>query len=523
MDNPPLPSLGPSRLVGSLAPVILLGVFLILAVTSLARKNATFDEVSHIPAGYASVRTGEFRLNPEHPPLAKLLAGLPLLSLGLGDPRDLPEYAGPLKWEGARQWEFGRALLYGSAVPANRIVFWARIPLVLLTAALGLFVYRWSREIHGEAGGLLSLCLFAFSPNLLAHGRLVTTDALISLFSLLASYHLWRNLVAPPGRSWLPYSVALALAFLTKYSAVVLLPGVGGIVLVWLLLEKPPREAARQVLRKFAVATALPLVLVLAFGFGPARPFAYLAGFQEAFAKLSTDYPFYLAGRLSKDGFYSYYVVAFLLKTPIPTLLLIAASLLTLRKHPRVALAAILVPAFLFFLAPTLQRYNIGIRYVLPVFPFLFVLAGGSVRLLSLPQRRLYAVTGAVLLGWLAMGTVLSYPHYIPYFNEIGGGPKGGIRWLDDSNIDWGQDLMALGKIAREEGFEGMGVLYHGMALPKYYLPDSYVPPDAEILHPRRGQVYAVSAQMALRMGWLQKGEPFRTVGHSIYLYRFPE
>lgn len=504
----------PPRLASHLGPPVLLGMFVLLGVTSLARKNATFDEVAHIPAGYSYLRTGEVDLNKEHPPLVKLIAALPLLPLRPGDPREFDGFAR------REQWDFGRAFLFENRVPADRIVFWARIPLLLLSAALGWSIYRWSRQIHGEAGGLLSLTLFAFSPTLIAHGRLVTTDAPIALFSLLGIYFLWRNLAAPPGKSWLPYGAALALAFLSKYSAVLLIPSAAAVTFAWLFLERPERSVAREVLWRLSLATVIPVALVLVLGFGPTQPLAYLEGFLEAFRKLNRDYPFYLAGQFSEKGFLTYYLVAFVLKTPLPILGFLAIAVLGLRRFPRLALISLLIPALLFFLAPTIQRYNIGLRYILPVYPFLFVFAGGAARLLTL--RRACAWGGAALAGYLILGTLLAYPHYIPYFNEIAGGSKGGIRWLDDSNVDWGQELKALGRVAREEGMDGMGVLYHGMVPPRYYLPTSYTPSVQEAMSPRRGQVYAVSAQRALREGWLERGDPFRIIGHSIYLYRFP-
>ncbi|MCZ6601409.1 MAG: glycosyltransferase family 39 protein, partial [Planctomycetota bacterium] len=405
-------------------------------------------------------------------------------------------------------------------VAADRITFWARIPLVLLAAALGLFVYRWSREIHGEVGGLVSLALFCLSPNLIAHGRLVTTDVPVALFSLLVAYFLWRNLKAPPGRLWWPYGLSLALAFLAKYSAIVLLPATVGVVLCWLWLDRPSRKDAGSFLRKFGVATALPILAVVVFGFGPTSPFAYVEGFRDAFEKLNTEYLSYLAGEYSREGFYLYYLIAFALKTPIATLMILAISLLAIRRHPRLVLVSLALPALLFFLAPTLRRYNIGIRYVLPIYPFLFVLAGGAISVPS-PRGALRWAT-AVLLIWLAVGTFRAYPHYLPYFNEMAGGSPGGIRWLDDSNIDWGQDLKALGRVAREENLGRIGIIYHGTARPRYYLPDSYVPTRTEAESPRSGQVYAVSAHLALRGGWLDRAQPFRIIGHTIYLYRFP-
>ena len=437
------------------AALMLLGLHALLAVTSMARKAPTFDEVSHIAAGYAYVRTGEMHLNPEHPPLAKVLAGLPLLLLDLDDPRDAPEFAA------GDQWGFGKRFLFANRTGPDRIVFLARLPMVLLSLALGVLVWRWAAALFGTAGGLVALALHATSPHFLAHGRLVTTDVPVTLFSMLAMHALWRGLADPPGgRHWWLYGAALAGAFLSKYSAIVLLPCVVAVALGAAWTTPATADVRRRTALRLGVATAVPLALVALFGFGPGEPLRYLFGFFEGFDKLarqeaSQRYNFYLAGMMSETGFYSYYAVAFLVKSPIPALVLLAASLPALRRLPAMAWLSLLVPAALFFLAPTLRRYNIGVRYMMPAIGFLIVMSGGAAAWLGHPRRGVATVArvvtvGLLLWGGVAMGIV--HPHYIPYANEAAGGPAATVDWLDDSNVDWGQERGAFRSRVRRRG-----------------------------------------------------------------------
>jgi len=242
--------------------------------------------------------------------------------------------------------------------------------------------------------------------------------------------------------------------------------------------------------------------------------------------------PAFLMGSHSTKGWWYYFLIAFAIKTPIPTLILFtAAAILTLRGCRDTAKreCALYVPVGLFFLATLFSFLNIGYRHILPVLPFVFVSAS---KVVIWARKRWIRVALAVLCLWYAVGNISIYPHYLAYFNEIVGGPENGYKYLVDSNLDWGQDLKNLKAYMDETGLEQIYLAYFGSAHIDYYgiqaLPLPAEQPDD--LGSRPPEVYAISATYlqggylgdADAFSWLRQYEPFAKIGYSIFLYRLP-
>lgn len=206
-----------------------------LAVLSIRHKSTTFDEIAHLTRGYSYLRTGDFRLGPPHPPLAHYWAALPAV---VSD-SVFPEVQDDPDWWAANVWKVGRKFFYESGNDVQAMLFRGRAMIALLSTALGLLVWVWSRRLFGETGGLLSLTLYTFSPTMLAHGRLITTDAAVSLFFLLAVTTIWWVLHRITPASILLGAVAVAGLLLSKSSGVLILPMGGVLVLVRLLSKRP--------------------------------------------------------------------------------------------------------------------------------------------------------------------------------------------------------------------------------------------------------------------------------------------
>jgi len=191
----------------------LLVVFLVLAVSSMVQKSPVLDEVPHIAAGYSYWMTGDFRLNPEHPPLVKLLSGLPLLAvqprMDLDDPH----------WQRGDEWLFGSAFLFKHNDNADTLLFLGRLPIVLLGLLLGFFVFLWSSALFGRKAGLFALVLYVFSPNILAHTRLITTDLAVTTFGFIAMYFLWKFCTKEKEKDLLWSGGFLGFALASKYTA----------------------------------------------------------------------------------------------------------------------------------------------------------------------------------------------------------------------------------------------------------------------------------------------------------------
>lgn len=242
-----------------LAPKLLalmMVVFFVLSLLVSHQESTTMDEKAHIPAGYSYVRYQDMRINPEHPPLLKDFAGLPLLLLDPApvmpqtdplwesgdylDPAKFPASDGKARTWGLAQWAFGDQILHERGNDANAITFWSRFPFVFVSLLLGFFVYRWTRELAGTVAGLFAALLYFFNPNIIAHSHYVTTDVGIAAFIFIAFYYFARFLREPSWKNTVLSGVFLGLAQLAKFSAVLLFPIFGMFaVLAGLLVSVP--------------------------------------------------------------------------------------------------------------------------------------------------------------------------------------------------------------------------------------------------------------------------------------------
>jgi hypothetical protein len=505
------------------------------------------DEPAHLTAGYLSLVRGDLSINREHPPLMKALAALPLLALRPVLPPPDPD--GPPPGSEDFEFDYARRFLY-HANAADRLLEAARIPVMLLTAALGALVVVWTREIAGDAAAVAAAALYAFEPNILAHGRLVTTDLGAAAFTLGFLWAARRALRDGSPRRALLAGALLGAALLTKFSALLLLPlGAALAAAERLAGAAEPRSAPsgapgapparRAALLAAAALAAAWIVLEAGYLFdGFPLPRLYLDGLEIARMKNAVhEGPTYLMGAISKDGFWSYYLVALLVKTPIPLLLL--AALGTAAAAARAGLHReavwILLPAAGWIGAMTvLTRAQIGLRYVLPVTPLLCIAGGiGAARLAGLEgfpprapaARRAGRIAAAALVVWQAGAALWIHPHHLAYFNEAAGGPARGWRWLVDSNLDWGQDLAGLKAWLAARGDPPVNLFYFGTADPDHYgirrLPYGAAQPG----------LFAVSATHLVGvylpdpdyLAAFRDLTPVARIGWSILVYDLPE
>lgn len=549
---------------------VLLAVFAGLAVTSMRQKNPTFDETAHLAAGVSYVQLGDHRLNPEHPVLPKLLAGAAASLAGARAHDDTPA------WETAEQWDYATELLYERGADWRPIVFAGRLPLVAIGVLVGLVLWRWARAMAGPRAAAVALALFAFSPNFLAHTRLVTTDVPLTLTVVAAAACLWQAWRTGSLRWTLAGAGCVALSMLTKFSAFSYAPAWAVLILVP-SAARPLRRGAVHLVVFVAAAFVLTEILVfLAYGFAgdwvtirslgmegrgispaemsvlrrvpyeimasipwPAREFA--AGMKTIILYTEAGHPVYLMGVRGDAGWWWSPFVALAVKATLPFLLLVVAALVAVarsRALRRADLVFLLVPAALVLGTNVAANLGIGVRHLLPMFPFLMILAAWPLRG-GVALRWIGAIAVAAALVWHAAGTVRVHPHYLPWFNEIAGGARGGVRWLGDSNLDWGQDLSAAAARLREKGVSGAVLGYFGTASPFVEGLDWQVfPPtrrakdrDPWTVLPAEGEQWLVMSVTNLQgvyyradggetpYPWLSGREPDEVVGGSIYLY----
>lgn len=213
---------------------IMLGFMLVVSVLNAKNDSAIFDETAHIGAAYSYVTQGEIRLNPEHPPLIKDLAGIPLAFMNLNFDTTKPFWKGELekKWDEG-QWAAGRHLLYENGNDADWIIFWSRIPIILISLLLGFFIFKWTRELAGTPAGIFALALYAFNPNILGHNHYVTTDIGIAAFTTFSFYYFLRFIKRPSWKNAVIGGIFLGLIQLVKFSSIVIFPIFGLILFVY--------------------------------------------------------------------------------------------------------------------------------------------------------------------------------------------------------------------------------------------------------------------------------------------------
>jgi len=408
---------------------------------------------------------------------------------------------------------------------------------VLLALVLGYFVYRWASELFGKPAGHVALFLYAFSPTVIAHSRFVTMDLGLSCFSFLFLYFLWRWTGKNRRRDLVLAAVFLALALAVKFSAVILLP-VFVTLLALLALERLRRDDEICV-PSLAAATAMVLsiaaVVVWAIYLFPLDPMFYLHGIMRVNADHDPNKAYYMLGNFQTGGFWNYFLVAFLLKTPLPTLGVLTLAVVSLRKLRSRRLldeAFLLVPVAAFFIVTSAMADDIGIRYLLPVYPLLFVFVSRVWRLFD--AGRTARVAGAALAVWYISSAILIFPDQLAYFNEAAGGPSRGYEYLDDSNLDWGQDLKRLKTYLDEQEVDRVRLFYPWNGDPTYYgITHDLVTPRDWYGKPSTG-TYAMATVSLVRglqeartrnvpTDWLNRYDPVDRVGYSFFIYRFDD
>lgn len=426
----------------------------------------------------------------------------------------------------------------------------ARLPIIGLTLLLAAIVYAWTRELFGPICGLLALTLLSFDPNILAHGNLATNDIGVTFFSTLALYTFWRWMTRPTSARAVVAGLALGLAQVSKFSAVYLIPVLIIVLLtdrIWKTNSAASRLTVKTTLAYLTViAVAAYFAIWAAYGFRvgtlkgfpfPARE--YLTGLQAATSLITGGKESFLLGEHSPDGWWYYFAVAFAVKTPLPTLLLIGASLVVVyRRRAWRSTLPLLISVIIYFAIALASPFNIGYRHLLPILPCLFIFTS-QLALVNWKTSRLGIVAVSAMVIWLSTASLVTFPHYLTFFNEIAGGPVNGYNILVDSNLDWGQDLITLRNYMTQERIPSVKLSYHGPADPAAYgveyepLPSypyhqwtSDTVPDI-LLNPPSG-VYAISVNnlQGLRFrnhdlyATFRNRKPDAILGHSIFIYR---
>jgi 4-amino-4-deoxy-L-arabinose transferase-like glycosyltransferase len=549
-DQPALP--GPldgrhGRRLYALVVLALLAAMAVAMSTTAAQQTPTTDEPVYVGTAVVYLQQHSLRYNTEHPPLAKLIIGL---GAAFAEPRLDPAFAGT-------QWALGRHVLYESGNDPWRLMLLARLPIIVLTLLFGLVVLAFARDLAGPVAGLAALALYAFSPDVIAHGSLATLDVPTAGFLLTSVWLVWRARQRPLRH--LPLAgVALGAAVATKMSALPAIPVLLLLVVVsvWYAerdLDLGPHRAARLLGRGVAAAAGVALVVVavvwvaylavdphLHWSTPPEVPVVgglrglatdwlpfprpYRDGMRIQFGFEDATFGGFLFGRPYQGSHWYYLPAALLVKTPLGMLVLWLAGTVAMLTVPRLRAAApyLLVPPMVLLAAALNDSRNFGVRYAIVVPVFLAVVAATVLTV----RWRWTPVATAVLIVFVAVSSLRTYPYYLPYSNEAFGGPAKTYLRLHDSNVDWGQDLGRLADRLRQR-YPGQPVwlVYRGSGVPSAYGIEAgdplQVPPERV-----RGLLVVSDSGIAKADDRLRaliaSSERIDDVGHSITIFRRP-
>lgn len=628
-----------------LSATVLLLIFLAQCLFAAATNGQTVDETFYNGSGFAMLRYNNYRILGEHPPLIMQIASLPLLFLKPDFPINALVMLGNSKDVDISKT--GSKFLYQMGNNPNQILFWERFMVSVLVFFLGMALFVWSYNLFGGLGALLSLFLFCFSPNMIAHSSLFTTDAGVTVFIFFAIFSIWLFLREPSMFRAIIAGLACGSALMSKISALVLLPVIGLIFFLNAAFSNSDKEKVPRIQngsiwhytsmalgvfilfcslkQRMALFTVGPLCLITLRGLTLAKPlclrklgyFLLFAGWGFSFISVAhaahqygpvvtiglalwfslalvfsvllaqsrvkdyfafstdsfifiiniallvilvgyTDFPKTLLTltpfqhyfralsgaichslaehRICVEGSFitcdwRYFIGIIAIKTPLATLILslLGSTIFFASKRPYLDKLCIGVFVMCFFLAASfMNRINIGVRHVLPLYPFLFLLSGAvgcAIRNQNEKTRKLYAIVVIIMLLQAVLFSLRYFPDYIPYFNEIVGSPAKGAWLTADSNLNWGQDNRRLAEFVLQKKIPFIKIASEteNADVYNYYKIPWGQMEDNDWINPEPG-FYAIgiaryTAQQRNPSSWFYGKQPTQKIGTTFYAF----
>jgi hypothetical protein len=570
--------------------VIFCAIFAFLARSAAMQKCATFDEPAALLSGWVQTHDLDFRVGPENPPLYKYLIGWAIRGGDLRIDPQSPAWNTMLTDMNGSSFFIADALYHRPEHNVDRLLNSARTGMIALAVALGAVIAWWAWRLRGPIAAVVALAAFCFDPNILAHAPLLKNDLPLALAFTALMGGIWLLGERATIARWALVSLLLGAALTTKFSGVLGIPVLAAALFLRAAIPVPWPwfgGCAATRLGRIGVAALLfgaailcsYIVIWAVYGFrfeisgeparffdataitraatisdpllGPAQwalrhkllPEGWIAGFVFI-QNWSRSVPAFLCDQKSSSGWWYYFPVAMLFKTPIATLLGIVIAvgyaakkwsrvIVSDGKHFWLAAAFLILPLTYMFVAMAMH-YDVGLRHMFPVYPFLFIGIGAVA---ADCWRRRPKVTAAITLAFIAgliVETTSAYPDFIPFFNVCSGGSRGGLSLLSDSNLDWGQDLPLLGQWRQEHPDRPIILVYFGSADPAYYGIQYFKTSTLSVL-PSAGKiaemhpVFAVSATVLQgtyltpedyeKAAPFRHAKPFQILGGSIYLF----
>ena len=541
-----LRSSGSSNVDGRLSVAALLVIVLVSGVvitSAMRRTSTTFDEICLVAGGARGYDTGRFDLAPEHPPLMQYIYGLPvyLSKPRFPDEAAIPAGSHPLD----HRYFYAQRFFFEEGNDPERLAFLGRLPAVACVVLLIGSVYIFVAPRHGRGPGIMAAALTAFMPDVLAHGGVAYNDAPLAAAVFAAVWAMDSAARQPTPAAGAIAGCLLALALSVKFSAVALVP-IGALLLSFENLSRPgDRRWSHEAGRCLCVAAFTTYVALVGVYLGDFTLSDFRYGLDFTFRHVSQGHerPGYLLGQLSQTGWWYFFPVAFLFKTPVAlhglTLIGVAGLGMAARDHQpkgilssplRAPLLAILV------LGAALLTSNlvIGFRYALPILPLMCVAVAAGAGFVWRRGGRLLQAIVVCMTVWFIGSSLSYYPNFLAYVSEYGPGRGREHEVLLDSSVDWGQGLLALRDWMRAEQAERVYLSYFGSARPHgygiHYLPlPSFRPLVAHRVTPSEtAPSFAVISATNLHgvyldgdpFACLRESRPYTVLAHTLFVYQ---
>ena len=487
---------------------ILVVMFLLLLWVS-SNMSSTNDEFNHVAKGYLFLSTGEMMI-VSNPPLENIVSALPLVAINANIPANHTAYFLNNDFSG-----YAYQFMYNSGNDPRQITFLSRIPGILFAVLLGWMLYSFLNKHFGYGVGLTGVILYAFNPLVLGYAPIAATDFVFSglfFITCLAMYDYFRN---PNIKRALSVGFLFGLTLGSKSTGLFLLPLYGLFLLYETAFQRKNASSRINLVRMqipHAIAMGIVMLLIINILYGFQGSFTPLGKSMDQEESLYFDktvynsnalpgggilnrvplfmpYPFlkdiitafkisedwnggYLFGEYRKEGFWYYFPVVMFFKNPVFLWILLVAGVISLLRHGKYTRELVylsIAPLFILLIF-THQRFNIGVKYVLPVVFFVICLAACSyvwVRDAKRKRWALYGVIGGITLAIVPMLIVL--PYALGYANLLAGGPAHAHKIMTNANIAWGQDVKTLGEYVQEDHIENISIALYAIEDPSSY------------------------------------------------------
>ncbi|GEM_PF-2275319 len=555
--------------------VIILLVFLSAqTIIGIFYNSVTWDELCFVGSGKAVLSTGNTRytLLIDHPPLSYYLNSIFLL---------------PLKFDkeiSQNDWCYktGHEVLFGSGYNPKFILFLSRLPFAILSIIFGLFVMKWAAELYGKSSGILALFLYSFNPSIIAYSGIATADFITAMMIFMAVYYFWKLIKSHSKKNLFLAGIFFGLAQLSKLTAIILIP-IYLIIGVMAVIKKEKGLSIKGMIKNLSVIFLIAFILIWAFHlfqFGTLKDSLPLGYYSQKTREEISKAPFlseyliyiydnvpmpmpiyigmvghifylsshnkfsFIFGQIIDKPSWSMSFLTFLLKAPLALLILIAVLLISYRKLPKKGLTTnlcMILPIFFTFALFIHNSKFSGVRHLLTVYPFIFILSSNLISLRIIHKR---AITCAFAVLYLVPSFLIA-PHYLSYMNIFAGGPENAYNLVVGANIDQGQGLLELKGFMEKNNIDKINFSYWGSVDPKDYgirydyMPSPYFQPwqnDYKFItgkniinedcSERKGwaaisvtNLQNVHLENKSCYTWLSKHEPVKRIGYSIFVY----